>query len=256
MLACPRRMPLRLGAPPRNYVAAIYRGGCPRDAGRALQEISARPLLWRESVDSFRKHLDVRWKELGFASARMAQRYAAAALGMTQVGWGTTRARPLPPPRPPARRVRFVISLFHPHSQTPNSSPHSSQFEGTDRKVDDTPLPTTEGQARVLNALRRRRALAFGRSCTSSGRRLQTRARYDVRTFTQLPGGWRPKQELPLRMSARRERSRCSCSEVRAVSHALISAGLVVVNGSAAWCCVGSRRRRRRGSCTTSCPRC
>jgi hypothetical protein len=105
------RMPLRLGAPPRNYVAAIYRGGCPRDAGRALQVISARPLLWRESVCSFRKHLDVRWKELGFASARMAQRYAAAALGMTQVGGGTTRARPLHPP-PAHPRAAYGL-LYH-----------------------------------------------------------------------------------------------------------------------------------------------
>jgi hypothetical protein len=59
---------------------------------RALQEISARPLLWRESLGSFRKYLKSRWKELGFVSATMAHRYATAALVMTQVGAGMTRA--------------------------------------------------------------------------------------------------------------------------------------------------------------------
>jgi hypothetical protein len=38
----------------------------------------------------------------------------------------------------------------------------TSQFEAIrSARLDDTPLPTTEGQARVLNVLRRRRALAW-----------------------------------------------------------------------------------------------
>jgi len=51
--------------------------------------------LWRDSLGSFRKYLNARWKQLGFASTRMAQRYAAAALVMTQVGEHYARARPM-----------------------------------------------------------------------------------------------------------------------------------------------------------------
>jgi len=156
------RMPLRHGAPPRNCVAARCRGGCSFDAGRALQDISGCPFLWRESVGSFKKHLDVQWKELGFASARMGQRFAAAALVKTQVGGGTTRALPLHPPRTTARCVRrFVISLFHPHSHCP-----PARFPCLlSPKGKTSSRPDHRGQARVLNVLRRRRALAWKELC-------------------------------------------------------------------------------------------
>jgi hypothetical protein len=72
---------------------------------RALQEISARPLLWSESLGSFKTYLNARWKELGFVCARMAQRYAAAALVMSQVGGEAERARPVKS-YPRDRRVR------------------------------------------------------------------------------------------------------------------------------------------------------